>query len=489
MDSFRKVLERFVNKDKKDEATSGAALPHGFSAAINRKKNEYAVALPQLVPGLPVFSDKPTSEEIAIARGVIAKAVEDGELTPEARRALIQFCLIAGLNTYELLPVKEIKGQPAWAQILSFEDALSWLDNNQTDVIKAVRTHTEHIRLFTLSDADILNDARIVAEDAFKQFKADCKETVMTIPRFDYLFLKMWAEYVWHVYLQNFENSYKGGQLRVVSGGFIEPGIKLFWDTYVSNKPALREYRQSIRRILKELDLHTSCSSVAPFTEKKAGVSSEVYSALATVPLWKHSLGVAEMAMLHAKQFKVAMGDAVVAALAHDIGKLPYKDDFLEEGENPLSIGHAKMSGIRFGKIGVWFKSYRKVWEGIDEHHNVNPVTPIGKLLAFCNTAARQNELAEINRSFLANTNPNIKLRCAEIKAGGTFEQFAKSLYCPISTEDIEQIKQAVKEFRATWQPDGKKPSLAQTYQMVAKTLGFKTWEAMVAVAGRNGSA
>lgn len=489
MDSFRKVLERFINKDKKDEATSGAALPHGFSAAINRKKNEYAVALPQLVPGLPVFSDKPTSEEIAIARGVIAKAVEDGELTPEARRALIQFCLIAGLNTYELLPVKEIKGQPAWAQILSFEDALSWLDNNQADVIGAVRTQTEHIRLFTLGDADILNDARGVLAEAFQRFVADSKETVMMRLRFDSLFIQMWVKHIWHVYLQNFELSFKGGKLRVASGGFIEPAIKLFWDTYVSNKPALREYRQSIRRILKELDLHTSCSSVAPFTEKKAGVSSEVYSALATVPLWKHSLGVAEIAVQQAKQFKVALGDAVVAALAHDIGKLPVNKSSLEEGEDPLSIGHAKLSGERFGKIGASFKNFAKVWKGIDEHHNANPVTPIGKLLAFCNTAARQNELAEINRSFLANTNPNIRLRVPDIETKGDFSQFTKSLPCPATTEDVERIKQAVKEFRATWQPDGKKPSLAQTYQMVAKTLGFKTWEAMVAVAGRNGSA
>jgi len=68
-----------------------------------------------------------------------------------------------------------------------------------------------------------------------------------------------------------------------------------------------------------------------------------------------------------------------------------------------------------------------------------------------------------------------------EIKA------FASSLPCPNSPGAIEQIKKAVKDFRVTWQPAaGIKPSLAQTYQLVAKAIGFKTWEALVAVADRD---
>jgi len=95
-------------------------------------------------------------------------------------------------------------------------------------------------------------------------------------------------------------------------------------------------------------------------------------------------------------------------------------------------------------------------------------------------------DLKSINDEFLANTNPNIRLRVPEVDIKGAFEQFTKSLPRPDSTEAIEQIKKAVKEFRVAGQPaSGKKPSLAQDYQMVAKALGFKTWEALVAVAER----
>ena len=59
---------------------------------------------------------------------------------------------------------------------------------------------------------------------------------------------------------------------------------------------------------------------------------------------------------------------------------------------------------------------------------------------------------------------------------------FISTLPRPDSPAAIEQIKKAVKGFRAAWQPSAdKKPSLAQTYQLVAKGLGFKTWEAVVA--------
>lgn len=97
-------------------------------------------------------------------------------------------------------------------------------------------------------------------------------------------------------------------------------------------------------------------------------------------------------------------------------------------------------------------------------------------------------ELISLNEAFLANTNPNIRLRVPDIDTKGSFEQFTKSLPRPGSPEAIEQIKKAVKEFRAAWQPMGKKTSLAQTYQMVAKALGFKTWEAMVAVVAKKSS-
>lgn len=65
-------------------------------------------------------------------------------------------------------------------------------------------------------------------------------------------------------------------------------------------------------------------------------------------------------------------------------------------------------------------------------------------------------------------------------------KKFASTLPRPYSPEMIEQIKKTVKEFRVAWQPvAGKKLTLAQTYQLVAKALGFKTWEAMVAASGR----
>lgn len=134
-------------------------------------------------------------------------------------------------------------------------------------------------------------------------------------------------------------------------------------------------------------------------------------------------------------------------------------------------------------------------------------------------------ELALINKEFLVNTNPNIRFRASDV--GKSYKKmidiyggidslqednsslnpfiriqddscpaalpkvpsdFTSSLPQPDTPEAIEQIKKAVKEFRAAWQPMGKKPSLAQTYQLVAKGLGFKTWEAVVAMADRKKS-
>lgn len=86
--------------------------------------------------------------------------------------------------------------------------------------------------------------------------------------------------------------------------------------------------------------------------------------------------------------------------------------------------------------------------------------------------------------AILANTNFKFRLKHTE---ENEIKAFASSLPRPDSLEAIEQIKQAVKELRSTWQPGaGKKPSLAQTYQLVAKAMGFKTWEALVAVADRD---
>lgn len=65
-------------------------------------------------------------------------------------------------------------------------------------------------------------------------------------------------------------------------------------------------------------------------------------------------------------------------------------------------------------------------------------------------------------------------------------KELALSLPYPASSEVIEQIKKEVKEFRKNCEPlPGERFTLTQTYQMLAKALGFKTWEAMVAVAER----
>jgi len=67
-------------------------------------------------------------------------------------------------------------------------------------------------------------------------------------------------------------------------------------------------------------------------------------------------------------------------------------------------------------------------------------------------------------------------------------KSFTVTLPKPDSPAAVEQIKAEVKKFRSVLPSESRK-SLAQTYQLVAKALGFKTWEALIAFAERQGKA
>lgn len=147
-------------------------------------------------------------------------------------------------------------------------------------------------------------------------------------------------------------------------------------------------------QLLRMLEAEDPCPSVVnPSNDVEASWDTNTYNMLGKTTLLDHSLHVAEhtIALLTAAEAHHVIPDAMVAALGHDIGKLPTNRTHLYSlGEHPLAAGRVLAEITLFAKLSRKEEISKAV-----KHHHMRPEGLIGKTLKKADQKARQQELEE----------------------------------------------------------------------------------------------
>jgi hypothetical protein len=142
------------------------------------------------------------------------------------------------------------------------------------------------------------------------------------------------------------------------------------------------------------LEEEDPCPSVVnPSNDVEASWDTNTYSMLGKTTLLDHSLHVAEhtVALLIDAKADHVIPDVMLAALGHDIGKLPSNRTHLYSlGEHPLAAGRVLADIKLFGNL-----SRKEEISKAIKHHHMKTEGLIGKTLKKADQKARQMELED----------------------------------------------------------------------------------------------
>ncbi len=145
-------------------------------------------------------------------------------------------------------------------------------------------------------------------------------------------------------------------------------------------------------QLLALLDREGECSSVVKVnSDIESTWDKQTFTLLGQTSLRDHSLNVAEMAieLLVKAGAHHVIPDTLVAALAHDLGKLPSLRGFLYSmGEHPLASGRPLAAMSEFADL----PKKEEILQAIKLHHK-RPEGLLGKTLKKADQLARQKEL------------------------------------------------------------------------------------------------
>lgn len=184
---------------------------------------------------------------------------------------------------------------------------------------------------------------------------------------------------------------------------FTHPLTRAFWEERIDPHRGLFSRRGElalIKRILLELDRHGLCSSVVSGDGKSAFAPTA--KRFSRVTLLDHSLRVARrMGEIHDSLYteKLLYGKHMIAALAHDAGKMEHlrrggdgryvKDDHAAASARALGAWAAEFGG-EDGAL-----SLRSVIDAVRNHHRpVNDPDPLLECLKKADAAAREEEFS-----------------------------------------------------------------------------------------------
>jgi hypothetical protein len=169
--------------------------------------------------------------------------------------------------------------------------------------------------------------------------------------------------------------------------------IGAFYHTWVDGKPNMTDIvLLSVEELLKLLDREGDCPSVVNLNsnEVESKLEGDVYTLLAKLPLYRHSLNVAEELASRCSQ-KLLAPMSVITGLAHDLGKLPsHQDLFYKTGDHPFIAPIILDAMESFKKLNY----AQDVMEAIRQHHRPQPETDLGKRLKDADQACRNHEIA-----------------------------------------------------------------------------------------------
>ena len=193
----------------------------------------------------------------------------------------------------------------------------------------------------------------------------------------------------------------------------VEPEEEKLGKVDLQNKRAARFYKSLSRtnkkhldviaRLLMLLDKEGGCSSVVSqqaTQDPETSWDSNTYQKLGTITLLDHTLNVAEfvIAKLGEEQSNYMVPDAVVAALGHDIGKLPSKQAKLyAQGDHPLTSAEVIADIPGFNKL----PKKDIILKLIKTHHKDSDEF-LAKILKQADQKARQAEIEQANARIAA---------------------------------------------------------------------------------------
>ncbi len=179
------------------------------------------------------------------------------------------------------------------------------------------------------------------------------------------------------------------------SYSFKNKKIKDFFQTHIDQAPCFRKaplQKEACYKILLLLEKEGDCPSVVNAADDvEASWDSNTYSLLGKTTLLNHTLNVALEAikLLHTDDADHVIPDTLVAALGHDLGKIPsIRGHLYSMGEHPLAAGRL-LAGISPFKQLVRTK---EIARAIKLHHK-RPEGLLGQTLKKADQLARQKEL------------------------------------------------------------------------------------------------
>ncbi|MBM9616021.1 HD domain-containing protein [Desulfobulbus rhabdoformis] len=175
---------------------------------------------------------------------------------------------------------------------------------------------------------------------------------------------------------------------------FQNPRVTLFMEN-ILNGVWFKNFPQQktvCARLLSLLDEQGECPSVVDIRgDVEGGWDENTYQLLARISLLDHSLNVAEEVVQLLSENKAwhVIPDTMIAALAHDMGKLESMRGYLYSvGEHPLAAGRAFTGISEFEKL----PKKDEILQAIKLHHKM-PKGLLGKTLKKADQKARQKEL------------------------------------------------------------------------------------------------
>lgn len=166
---------------------------------------------------------------------------------------------------------------------------------------------------------------------------------------------------------------------------------------------AKKEYRNVIAHLLILLDKEGGCSSVVSrqaMQDPETSWDSSTYQKLGMITLLDHTLNVAELVITQLKEEESGhmVNDAVVAALGHDIGKLPSKQVKLYAlGDHPLTSAEVVAAIPGFDKL-----SKKDIILKLIKTHHKDSDEFLAKTLKHADQRARQAEIGQVDARIAA---------------------------------------------------------------------------------------
>lgn len=177
---------------------------------------------------------------------------------------------------------------------------------------------------------------------------------------------------------------------------FDNPDISRFYDQYVKGKPfflgASMDAVQELLAILEQAgDVPSVVRQHEHQEEAERPLAETYYDVLHRVPLYRHSLNTAEEALRGLEVGNALRPKTVIAALAHDLGKLPEN-----YGQYYKSAEHALVGAMALNEIPSIknLPYYKAIWEAVRGHHTPS-TDKFVLLIREADQSARRRELAE----------------------------------------------------------------------------------------------